>query len=179
MFRLNIMAFREAVVRDLAAQFKGIEVAGHPGSFSIEEARRIARPCPQIRVAALGFQESERRNLAGTVDLEAAVFATDTAAGEHDADTRCLVMVDCLLQHQQAGGVQAFGQPQQIRAINHFSAKQAREGVCLWAVTWAQEITGEPLTDQLADFQTLFTTYDLGPSPDGEPEASDSTELPQ
>ena len=157
-----------------------LDVEPHPGLFDIQELDRYATRAAAVRVAALRVPNVESRaNTRITVKMGAyMLFGRDR---EFEADERALVIAPQVLHLVNANAESSFDQPTNIDWVNLHSSRLGSKGVHLSAITWNQDIGIAPEVDpgSLADFLIFHSEIDLGPEPDGRPEATDDTSLPQ
>ena len=68
--------------------------------------------------------------------------------------------------------------PTALRADNLYSGVVEKRGVAIWAVTWRQKWTPEPLPPgEFDDLLRVVATWDLDAQQDGEPSPTDTIKL--
>ena len=177
---MSMLALRTFWVDSIQGIDEQLDVAAHPGLFDLKELQRYSLSAAAVRVAAIRVPKVESRaSTRITVKMGAyLVFGKDR---EYEADERALVIAPLVLHLVNANQDSDFDQPTDIDWVNLHSSRAGNRGVHLSAVTWNQQVDAAPEFDpaSLADFLIFHSDLALAPGADGEPEATDKTELPQ
>lgn len=180
---MDLLELRTAVVNDLSAAIndvtdRKITVESHPGRFELAEIERYAAKAPCIRVALLTSGDKDLALPVDDVELTAFILTKNGKAGLPDGQMLVLATYVMALLKVRGKIAADAGSPQRAVFRNLFTTSVGSEGLALGAVSWRQTLGLPELGDEaLGSFQKLFATWDLGPTPDGQPEAQNSITL--
>lgn len=185
---IDLDAYRDQVIADLKALLANvpgarIAIESHPGRFELAELEHYSSSAPAIRVAVLSSRESDLDDSGFKHDVALGLYLI-TKRGKAGAQDRQMLKLSSLTMrfikgYADFGGDFAARRPRGIE-FNSLYTAQLDEGagqISLGAIKFQQLVDLGLTQGSLGDFITLANTYHLG---DGdEPEATDSTTLPQ
>ena len=177
---MSLLALREHWVLRLRDAIDKLTVEPQAGRFNLAELKRFSLRKPAVLVAVLNVPNLEDDNRAEAIAQMAAYIVTSTDR-KFTADERALVLAQTILRELSQFSDTELDTPTRASWQNLYSDDVGSEGVHLSVVTWRQKVDLVDTADapDLAAFLTFHADFDLGPSPDGDAEASDTTELPQ
>ncbi len=139
---------------DVTAELKALlaelvtDVETHPGRFTEEEIRYIARAPRAVRVAVEDILETKINAMGKKKQHTVAVFAVVICSDQQGPDRAqsAIDIVEKLISviYRNRWNSDAY-QPvldNSISAQNIYSGETERSGIAMWAVTWNQTITG-------------------------------------
>jgi hypothetical protein len=137
-----------AVLADLATIPGLRSVAGHGGTFTLEDVKRISVEAPCLRVAITGCEPAKRGSDGQSVlplNVAVVIVAKDQAqqgVGRTTRDVAALALASAVLLRVAGNRFDLSGvsQPEDLRAANEYSGSLDNTGVALWQVTWRQAI---------------------------------------
>ncbi|EGU39600.1 hypothetical protein [Vibrio scophthalmi] len=144
------------------------EVVRHKGRFdTAEELSRFALKNNVIGVAALKASNHDRRAGSKADISMVAYVVTRGAAKDMDASVVCELLTSKVIElvSRERWGVHNCSEAKNIIATNLYSATPDGFGVCIWAVSWVQNMSmSEPIYTTLDDFTTLGIKNQLAES---------------
>ncbi|MDO6747211.1 phage protein Gp37 [Gilvimarinus sp. 1_MG-2023] len=124
------------------------DVETHPGRFTEDEIRHIARAPRAVRVAVEDILETKINAMGKRKQHTVAVFAVVICSDQYGADRAqsAIDVVEKLISviyrnRWNSDDYQAV-LDNSISAQNIYSGETERSGIAMWAVTWNQTITG-------------------------------------
>lgn len=185
---IELDGYRDQVIADLKAllanvQGSRIAVESHPGRFELSELEQYAVNAPCVRVAVLSSREDEEDDFAFKHDVSVGLYFI-TKRGKSGAQDRQLLKLSSLTM-RYIRGLKGFGgdfaarRPRALEFGVLYTAQLDENAgqVSLGAIKFQQLVDLGRTPSTLGDFVTLANTYHLGNG--DEPEATDSTTLPQ
>jgi phage gp37-like protein len=160
-----------------------VDVSMHGGRFTLEQIKRHTRRSPAVILACAGLPDLEIQGGAErvvTTRWVAMVMATDRE--RNTRDEKCIATVELILHllGDQRWDLDDVHRTSDIDATNLFAPDVERHGLALWAVTWDQKVDlPGTYANALADFETLYTQWDLDTTDGIDDDAIDQIELPQ
>ena len=167
MYETRTNEFLAAAAAEIKLWLPGLKTCEtHDGRFDLAEIRRHARKAPAVLVSCGGTPSAENRGDEGintTRQWNAFVLTLDAPGLSRGEAARNLVDALELLilvgpirtdgptgRQRQANrwGLKGVGQPEQLRSQNLYSGAIDKTGAALWAVSWRQDLSLRPLTQE-------------------------------
>ncbi len=178
---MTLPAIRTAIVTALSSAGLGDAVEAHPGRLTPEDLKTfVVKGRAAIRVGCLGVPKAEKTGYGVNLQTSwaAYVIALDTAGTGRDETAMTLAAAICQLVAGNVWSRADIDSPDAIRADNLYSGTLGRRAIALWAVTWRQAWTPEPVSAALLDdLLSVVAAWDVDGGQDGEPQPIDTIEL--
>ncbi len=190
----QILTMRAAIVTRLRTVFPGVNVEEHPrAEFTTKDLDAARRKGHLVmRVMFRGVFEGDTKMSSHECDVPQSwgivVASKDGRGSSTDdlaRDVKILRVLPDLLRTVASNGWDVgdivMTEPRRILCNEMYAGDEdgGAQSAMAWGVTWVQTASIPPVeTDDLRDFLTLVTRYDLAPG-DEAYEASDTIDLPQ
>ena len=158
---VHLLDFRNNIISHLQGVFPKLHVSAYQGRFNVDELKRVNLKLPALQVAILGSQkieviETEERD----IHLQLAAFIITHDQKRLKREEAVLAIVErlaLLIPYQRWNDAHALPATT-VQIENLFSSQMDKQGVALWAVSWAQSLRlGDDIWQQGALPDELYT----------------------
>ena len=183
---MSLQDARNAIITGISKHVPPIagRIEAHAGRLTPEDLAAISARAPIALAACLGVNNIRPGSGVTKADAVWGIFIVTGDKPGMTKDAAALAIVSAiipLVPENTWGMDDVCDNPKTIRADNLYSGKLDRSrGVCIWAVTWVQEMDFGTLdAGSIDDLVTVFASWDLAPK-DGVIDAeNDITDLNQ
>lgn len=164
---MNLLGARDAIAKHYENVLDNVSVMPFGGPITREDIEKFGQRSPCILVTCLGVPRIFREATIVSGDVVFGVFCIVEDSKKANRDAGALLLVEAVMSEllSERWNGAACGAPQDQVGTNLYSTELDECGVSLWAVRWRQQIEFKRNTlAVLDDFNTLFATYEVGPT---------------